>query len=71
MWPQAVGVSEALKASDDLLEYLERVGISDYLEADGVSARDGAVLRITPDVEAPEATLRLRITRPDGSVINR
>lgn len=71
MWPTAAGEVEAVKTADDLLEYLERVGISDYLEADGVSVRGGAILRIAPDAAAPEEGLHLRITRPDGTYIER
>ena len=71
MWPEAADAVEAVKTADDLLEYLERLGISDYLEPDGVSVRGGAVLRITPDVAAPDTSLHVRITRPDGTSIDR
>jgi hypothetical protein len=71
LWPRAVGEVEAVATADALLEYVERIGISDYLEPDGTSVRGDAVLRISPVVKPPRTNLQLRITRPDGTVVEK
>ena len=60
---------EAVRLANETLEYVERIGISDHLEADGISARPPAQLRIE-QVPPDEATpgFGLVITAPDGTV---
>lgn len=71
LWPQAADAVEAVKTADAMLEYVERVGISDYLEPDGISVRGGATLLISRVDEPPAADLHLRIIRPDGTVVEK
>jgi hypothetical protein len=71
LWPRATGKVEAVASANELLEYVERIGISDYLEADGVTVRGDAELRISPVPEPPKSDVHLRITRPDGSVVEK
>ena len=61
--------AEAVRLADELLENVERIGISDFLAADGVSVRPPARL----DVERVSADLAgsgfgLVITDPSGNV---
>ena len=65
MRPEAVG------AADDLLEYAERVGIRDYLNPDGITVRGPARLFVGPVTDAPESGISIRITAPDGRVIEK
>ena len=71
LWPQVDNEAQAVKAADELLEYLERVGITDYLEPDGVSVRGGASLQITAITAARDVTPHLRITKPDGTIVEK
>jgi hypothetical protein len=68
MWPRANSDVEAVEAADALLKYVERVGISDYLESDGIIVHGGAVLRVEPSNGPTTSDLRLRAIRPDGTV---
>jgi hypothetical protein len=69
--PPASDEVDAVVKADDLLEYLERVGIRYYLDADGTRVRGGAGLSVSPVAETPRPALHLRITRPDGTVIEK
>lgn len=71
MWPYSASEVEAVAAANTLLEYVERVGISDYLQPDGISVSGGAELRISRVDEPPTDTARLRISRPDGTVVGK
>jgi hypothetical protein len=60
---------EAVRLADETLEYVERVGITDYLRDDGITVRPPAQLqieRVQPDEVTPG--FGLVITRPDGTV---
>lgn len=64
--------SEAVRLADELLEYVERIGMSDFLAADGVSARPPARLdveRVDADHAGPG--FGLVITDPSGKVIRK
>lgn len=60
---------EAVRLADELLEYVERIGISDHLLADGITVRPPAQLWVDV-IEPDEATsgFGLVITAPDGTV---
>lgn len=61
--------AEAVQSADDLLENVERIGISDFLEPDGVTVRSPARL-LVERVDAEEAGpgFGLVITDPQGNV---
>jgi hypothetical protein len=53
---KATSEAEAVRLADETLEYVERVGISDHLSADGTTVRAPAQLqveRIRPDKATP------------------
>ena len=59
---------EAVTLADEMLEYVERIGISDHLESDGISARPPAQLhvkRIQSDEAraGPASSSQLRMER--------
>jgi hypothetical protein len=58
-------------AADALLEYRERIGIRDYLDVDGLTARIPAQLTISVVTEPPGNEFALRCTRLDGTVIEK
>ena len=68
MWPSGRDAREAVRKADALLEYVERVGISDYLDDDGVTARPPAQLTVAIVSDPTESESALRCTRPDGSL---
>ena len=61
-WPSAASDLEAVAAADDLLEYVERIGIRDYLNPDGMTVRSPAHLSVQPTTDAPPSGISLRIT---------
>ncbi|HEV2122855.1 MAG TPA: hypothetical protein VGW38_08785 [Chloroflexota bacterium] len=69
---QAESAAEAVQLADRMLEYVERIGISDYLSADGVSVRPPALLR-TETIPASEAGsgFGLVVTDAGGNVVRR
>ena len=71
LWPSAESEREAVTAADDLLEYVERIGIRDYLNPDGITVRNPASLSVRATTDAPESGIDLRITTPDGRVIEK
>jgi hypothetical protein len=71
LWPSAESETEAVRAADDLLEYVERVGIRDYLNPDGATVRSPARLTVRRTAEVPDSGISLRITAPDGRVIEK
>jgi hypothetical protein len=68
MWPSAGTPEDAVRRADELLEYVERVGISDFLEADGVSVRRPAQLAVVAAENPTQEEFAVRCTRPDGTV---
>ena len=68
MWPSGIGDREAVQKADDLLEYVARVGISDYLDHDGRAVRPPAQLAVATVSDPTESEFALRCTRPDGTV---
>ena len=58
-------------AADALLEYRERIGIRDYLDVDGLTARIPAQLTISVVTEPPGNEFALRCTRLDGTVVEK
>jgi len=70
-WPFANDARAEVRAADQLLEYRERIGIRDYLNEEGVTVRSTAQLAVAPSTEGPASDFVLRITRPDGSVIEK
>jgi hypothetical protein len=60
---------EAVTLADQTLEYVSRIGFSDHLEADGVTVRPPAGLKVER-IQPDEATsgFGLVITAPDGTV---
>jgi hypothetical protein len=71
LWPSAENQREAIAAADDLLEYVERIGIRDYLNPDGITVRNPARLCVRPTAENPASEISLRITTPDGRTIEK
>lgn len=71
MWPSAADEAEAVRTADDLLEYRERIGISDYLEPDGITVRSPAALVVQLATSPPDSAFALRCTRPDGTVVEK
>lgn len=63
---------QAVQLADGTLEYMERLGISDYLSADGLTVREPARLKVEV-IDAAEAGpgFGLVVTRPDGSVVRK
>lgn len=66
---RAANEEDAIRSANDLLEYVERVGISDYLGADGRSVEPPARLTVER-VPASEtgSGFGLVITDPEGHV---
>ena len=66
---KAASEVEAVRLADETLEYVERIGISDHLRADGTTVRPPAQLRVQR-VQPGEAIpgFGLVITAPDGTV---
>ncbi len=66
---QASGESEAVRLADELLEHVERIGISDYLNPDELSVRPPARLTVERvDVAEAGSGFGLVITDPAGRV---
>lgn len=66
---RATSDAEAVRLADETLEYVERIGISDHLSADGKIVRPPAQLRverIRPDEATPG--FGVVITLLDGTV---
>jgi hypothetical protein len=66
---KATSDAEAVRLADETLEYVERIGISDHLSADGTTVRPPAQLhveRIRPDQATPG--FGVVITLLDGTV---
>ena len=66
---KASNEAEAVRLADELLENVERIGISDFLAADGVSVRPPARLRVervTADLAG--SGFGLVITDPSGNI---
>jgi hypothetical protein len=66
---RAPSEAEAVRLADETLEYVERIGISDHLQDDGLTVRPPAQLQIQR-IQPDSATLGfgLVITAPDGTV---
>ena len=60
---------EAVRLADETLEYVERIGISDHLQDDGISVRPPAQLQVER-IQPHEATpgFGVVVTAPDGRV---
>jgi hypothetical protein len=71
LWPSADDQASAVRKADALLEYRERIGIQDYLEADGVSVRSPASLSVEAADEWEGDESSVRVTSPDGTVTDR
>lgn len=72
MTGQASGETEAVRLANDHLEYVERVGIADFLESDGLTVRPPARLaveRVSGEQAGPG--FGLVITDPSGKVIRK
>ena len=69
---RAVSEKDAVRLADDLLEHVERIGISDYLRHDGVTVDPPARLTVerVPSSEAGP-WFGLIITDPNGNVTRR
>jgi hypothetical protein len=66
---QASGEAEAVRLADETLEYVERIGISDYLDVDGLSVRPPAPLAVERvDPSEAGSGFGLVITDPAGRV---
>jgi hypothetical protein len=66
---QASTEAEAIQSADDLFENVERIGISDFLEPDGVTVRPPARLLVERvDAEEAGSGFGLVITDPSGNV---
>jgi hypothetical protein len=64
--------AEAVRLADGTLEYVERVGIKDYLKADGVSVEPPARLSVTSIGEDEAGSgFGLVITDPQGRTIRK
>ena len=60
---------EAVSLANNMLEYVERVGIADFLEPDGLSLRPPARLTVTRVVASEAGSgFGLVITDPNGNV---
>jgi hypothetical protein len=60
---------EAVRLANETLEHVERVGISDFLEPDGVTVRPPARLTVTRVVASDAGSgFGLVITDPSGNV---
>ena len=63
---------EAVRLANDMLEYVERVGITDFLESDGLTARTPARLAIERvPAEQCGPGFGLLVTGPNGNVTHR
>lgn len=69
---RASSEKDAVRLAHDFLEHVERVGIADYLRADGLTVEPPARLTVerVPSNESG-AGFGLVITDPDGNVIQR
>ena len=66
---RAANEAEAVRLTDELLENVERIGISDFLAADGVSVRPPARLSVEPvAANLAGSGFGLVITDPSGNV---
>ncbi|MDQ1537661.1 MAG: hypothetical protein QOE58_2054 [Actinomycetota bacterium] len=66
---QASSFVEAVSLADDRLEYVERLGIKDYLQSDGLSAAPPARLTVEGvDLHDAGPGFGLVITDPQGNV---
>jgi hypothetical protein len=69
MTGRARGEVEAVQLADDLLENVERIGISDFLESDGLTVRPPAQLHVEwVAARNSGAGFGLVITDPNGKV---
>lgn len=60
---------DAVRLADETLEHVERIGISDFLEDDGLTVRSPASLHVeTVDVQHAGSGFGLVITDPQGNV---
>jgi hypothetical protein len=60
---------EAVRLADEVLEYVERIGISDYLASDGVTVHPPARLTVEPvSADLARSGFGLVITDPGGKV---
>lgn len=66
---RAANEADAIRSANEVLEYVERIGISDYLRPDGLTVEPPARLTVerVPDDEAGPG-FGLVITDPDGHV---
>lgn len=69
---QADSEAEAVRLADRTLEYVERIGIKDYLKADGISVEPPAQLFVIPIREDETGSgFGLVITDPQGKTIRK
>lgn len=66
---RATSKVEAVRLADETVEYVSHIGISDHLNADGITVRSPARLKVEP-IQAEGATsgFGVVITAPDGTV---
>ena len=65
---KASNESEAVRLADELLENVERIGISDFLATDGVSVKPPASLRVEQvSADLAGSGFGLVITDPSGT----
>lgn len=66
---RAASPEEAVRLADETIEYVERVGISDFLNEDGLTVRPPARLWVdVVDESVTGSGFGLVITDPDGRV---
>ena len=64
--------ADAVRLADGTLEYVERLGIKDYLKADGISVEPPALLSVIPIREDETGSgFGLVITDPQGKTIRK
>lgn len=69
---RATSPANAVRHADRTIEYVERVGISDFLNEDGLSVRPPACLTVDAADESETGSgFGLVITHPDGRVTRR
>jgi hypothetical protein len=66
---RAESTIEAVRLADDTLEYMERIGIHDSLEPDGISVKPPAWLHVERvSAKAASPGFGVVITDPEGNV---